>query len=118
MSIPTTATVDLFKLTHVSSLYEYIIVYELTENYSFICIMKICRFSEIMIKNADNTLSYTICVIFSDSLSHDTVSVHLYQEHIIQFIMRRWMELLNCQLHPLTHKEELQPSGNVCLSVT
>jgi hypothetical protein len=58
-----------------------------------------------MPKIADNTSSHTICVIVSDSLSHDTVSVHLYQEHLIQFIMRRRMELL-------AHKEELQASDN------
>jgi hypothetical protein len=138
---------------HVSSLHEYIIVYELTESYSFICIMKICRFSGIMPKNADNTLSHTICAIVSDSLSQDTVSVHLHQEHLVQFIMRkveiksnqfisitcvidlllsirieqfssvcvsmrRRMGLLNCQLHLLAHKEELQPSDNDSLSVT
>jgi hypothetical protein len=39
--------------------------------------------------NADNTLSHTICVRVSDSLSHDAVSVHLYQKRSIQLIMRK-----------------------------
>jgi hypothetical protein len=72
MSIPTTTTVEFFKLTH-----EYIIVYELTEDYSFILHNEDLSFQWIMPKNADNNLSLSICVIVSDCLSHDTVSVHL-----------------------------------------
>jgi hypothetical protein len=37
-------------------------------------------------KNADNTLSNTLCETFTLS-SQDAVSVHLYQKHLIQLIM-------------------------------
>jgi hypothetical protein len=85
------------------NMHEYIIVYELIENYSFILHSEDVSFQwnnaqdtvhplVMHFRNADNTLSHTSCDSFRLS-SHDTYSVYAfllsYQKHVIQFILRK-----------------------------
>jgi hypothetical protein len=108
-------------------------VYDLIENYSFILYNEDLSFHwnnaqdtvdplVTHFKNGGNTLSHTICVIVSDSLSHDAVSVHLYQKHLIQFIIGK-VKIKSNQIISITSLIDLLLSmrteifSSVCVSM-
>ena len=80
---------------------EYIVMCDFAENYSFILQDEVQSFHwnnsqatihpfVIYFKNADHTLSHISYVIISDCLSHDTTAVHLYQQHLMQYMKRKF----------------------------
>lgn len=80
---------------------EYIIVSDFPENYSFIPQDKALSShwnnapatvhpSVIYSKNEDSMLGHTSYVVISDCLSHDKVALHLYQQQLIEFTMRKF----------------------------